>query len=46
MARHAAAGFDYVLIARGETPARPYAALISDLEAALRRLGTWHDGPE
>jgi ribonuclease P protein component len=46
MARHAAAGFDYVLIARAETPARPYAALVGDLEAALRRLGTWHDGPK
>ena len=44
MSRHAAAGFDYVLIARVETPTRPYAALIGDLEAALRRLGTWHDG--
>ena len=45
MARHAAAGFDYVLIARGDTPRRPYAALIGDLEAALRRLGTWQDRP-
>jgi ribonuclease P protein component len=44
MARHAAVGFDYVLIARAETPRRPYTALIGDLEAALRRLGTWHDG--
>ncbi len=45
MARHAAAGHDYVLIARANTPTRPYAALIGDLEAALRRLGTWHDAP-
>ena len=45
MARHAAAGFDYVLIARAETPKRPYAGLIDDLKTALRRLGTWHDGP-
>jgi ribonuclease P protein component len=45
MTRHAAAGFDYVLIARAETPKRPYAALIEDLETALRRSGTWHDGP-
>ena len=44
MARHATAGFDYVLIARAKTPTRPYAALIGDLEVALRRLGTWHDG--
>jgi ribonuclease P protein component len=45
MARHAAPGFDYVLVARAETPKRPYAALIDDLETALRRSGTWHDGP-
>lgn len=45
MTRHAAPGFDYVLIARADTPRRPYAALVGDLEAALRRLGTWHDGP-
>jgi len=45
MAGHAVAGFDYVLIARAETPKRPYAALIDDLEIALRRLGTWRDGP-
>jgi ribonuclease P protein component len=45
MSRHAASGFDYVLIARAETPKRSYAALIDDLETALRRLGTWHDGP-
>lgn len=45
MARHAVPGFDYVLIARAETPKRPYAALIDDLETALRRLGTWHGGP-
>ena len=45
MTRHAAAGFDYVLIARAETPKRLYAALIEDLETALRRSGTWHDGP-
>ena len=45
MTRHAAVGFDYVLIARAETPKRPYAALLEDLETALRRSGTWHDGP-
>jgi ribonuclease P protein component len=45
MSRHAVAGFDYVLIARAETPKRSYAALISDLETALRRLGTWLDRP-
>jgi ribonuclease P protein component len=45
MTRHAVVGFDYVLIARAETPKRPYAALLEDLETALRRSGTWHDGP-
>jgi len=45
IARHAVAGFDYVLIARAETPKRPYAALIDDLKTALRRLGNWQDGP-
>ena len=45
MAHHAVAGFDYVLIARSGTPGRPYAALIDDLETALRRLGTWRDEP-
>jgi ribonuclease P protein component len=44
MAHHAATGFDYVLIARLDTPTRPYPALIEDLETALRRLGTWRDG--
>jgi len=36
---------DYVLIARGSTVDRPYAALITDLEAALRRInrGTRHE---
>jgi ribonuclease P protein component len=38
---HAAPGFDYVLIARAETPKRDYRALLADLEDALRRLGTW-----
>jgi ribonuclease P protein component len=45
MAHHAVAGFDYVLIARSGTPGRPYAALVDDLETALRRLGTWRDEP-
>lgn len=29
---------DYVLIARSETPRRPYAALLDDLAAALHRI--------
>jgi ribonuclease P protein component len=43
MGPHAAAAHDFVLIARGETPARPYAALRIELEAGLRRLGAWRD---
>lgn len=38
---HAAPGRDYVVIARAETVKRPYAALVGDLEAALRRVGAW-----
>ena len=38
--RHAAAG-DYVMIARSTTVARDFAALVGDLEAALKRLGAW-----
>lgn len=41
---HAAAGHDYVLVARAETLRRPFALLIGDLEAALRRLGAYRDG--
>ena len=41
MPLHARPGFDYVLIARAETPKRVYAALLGDLETALRRLGAW-----
>jgi ribonuclease P protein component len=35
----AAPGRDYVLIGRASTLHRPFAALIDDLKAALRRLG-------
>jgi ribonuclease P protein component len=31
-------GTDYVLIARGGTALRPFAALLADLEAGLRRI--------
>jgi ribonuclease P protein component len=41
MARHAAPGHDYVVIARLETLKRPFPALIGDVEAALKRLGAW-----
>ena len=45
MARHAAPATDYVLIARAETPTRPFAALLADLETALKRLGAWQEAP-
>jgi ribonuclease P protein component len=35
---HGKAGMDYVLIAREGTGKRPYAALLADLEGALRQL--------
>jgi len=38
---HATAAFDYVLIARAETPKRDYRLLLGDLEAALRRIDAW-----
>jgi ribonuclease P protein component len=41
MPLHAAMGHDYVLVARAETIRRPFAALIGDLEAALKQLGAW-----
>lgn len=31
-------GYDYVLVGRAATPARPYAALVGDLEAALQSI--------
>ncbi len=40
---HAVPGMDYVLVARAETVTRPYASLVGDLEAALRRLKLWRD---
>ncbi|MGH6981894.1 MAG: ribonuclease P protein component [Stellaceae bacterium] len=41
MPLHAAAGHDYVLVARAETIRRPYADLLGDLETGLKRLGLW-----
>ncbi|MBI3513111.1 MAG: ribonuclease P protein component [Proteobacteria bacterium] len=38
---HADAALDYVLIAREATAARPWPALLGDLETAMRRLGAW-----
>jgi ribonuclease P protein component len=42
----AAPGFDYVLIGRQQTLARPYSLLLKDLETALKRLRVLrpHDG--
>lgn len=39
--RHAAPGFDYVLIGRQETVTRPFALLLEDLKTALKRLKVW-----
>ena len=44
MPLHAAAGHDYVLVARAGTVSRPFAALLADLEGALKRLDAWRDG--
>lgn len=46
MPAHAAHGMDYVLVARAETVTRPYAGLLADLEAALRRLRLWREDAE
>ena len=43
MPLHAAPGHDYVVIARRATLGRPYAALVDDLETALKRLKVWRD---
>ncbi|HXV26087.1 MAG TPA: ribonuclease P protein component [Alphaproteobacteria bacterium] len=43
MPLHAARGMDYVLVARAETVTRPYASLLGDLEAALKRLKLWRE---
>ena len=45
MALHAAPGRDYVLIARAGTVRRPFAALLGDLEAALRHAGAYREAP-
>jgi ribonuclease P protein component len=46
MTDHAAAGEDYVLIGRAGTLTRPFAALLADLEAGLRRLGAYRGTEE
>jgi ribonuclease P protein component len=45
LASHAAAGTDYVVIARAGTVERPWPALLGDLEAAMKRVGAWRDAP-
>ncbi|HUJ98949.1 MAG TPA: ribonuclease P protein component [Stellaceae bacterium] len=46
MPLHAAVGHDYVLVARAGTVSRPFAALLADLERALKELGAWRDGED
>lgn len=41
LAANAAPGHDFVLVARQETVHRPWAALKSDLEMALKRMKAW-----
>lgn len=43
MPAHARPGSDYVLIGRRETLDRPFALLLQDLQAALKRLGAYRD---
>lgn len=43
MPAHAKPGYDFVLIARGETARRPYPALLGDLSEALKRLDAYRD---
>ena len=45
MPLHAKPGLDYVLIARRDTPTRPYALLVEDLKLALRKTGATVDSP-
>jgi len=44
LAERAEPGYDFVVIARHGTLTRPFAALIDDMEAALRRLGAVRTG--
>ena len=43
MPTHACAGTDFVIIGRAATLTRPFAALIGDLETALRKLKCYRD---
>jgi len=40
---HAVAGYDYVLIARAETPKRLFVDLKQDLQTALKKLGAYRE---
>jgi ribonuclease P protein component len=44
LARRGKPGIDYVLIARGDTGTRLFAALLADLECALRQLARSEEG--
>lgn len=46
IADHAKAGHDFVLIGRAATLKRPFAALLDDLETAMRRLDAYHGDGE
>jgi ribonuclease P protein component len=41
--KHAEPGHDYVLIGRASTVNRPFAALLNDLEIALRRVKAYRE---
>jgi ribonuclease P protein component len=41
LARHAKAGFDFVVIGRAATVTRPYAALVRDMTVALKKLDAY-----
>lgn len=43
---HGVPGFDYVVIGRAATPTRPWPALLSDLTAALKKVGGWREDEE
>jgi ribonuclease P protein component len=43
LSQYAAAGHDYVLIARGTTVTRTFADLRGDLTVAMKKLGVWKD---
>ena len=43
--QHGRPGWDYVLVARAGTPARPWARLLDDVKSALISLAAGGDGP-